>query len=86
VAIVHIVDFSPVFLGAQFNSCIFLTSFEYAEFLVVCLNTACIILHTNKADTAQLDESGEEFMRPVSHASHHANNDNLAQKERKRMK
>jgi hypothetical protein len=33
----------------------------------------------------QLDEFGDEFMRPGSHVSHHANNDNLT-KGRRLMK
>jgi hypothetical protein len=36
--------------------------------------------------SVQLDEFGHKFMRPRSHVSHHANNDNLTKKERKLAK
>jgi hypothetical protein len=44
---------------------------------------AFYVVHTRHV---QLDDFGGEFMRPVSHVSHHANNDNLTKNERKLKK
>jgi hypothetical protein len=51
-----------------------------------CLLENCLLFYVIQTRPVQLDDFGDEFMRPGSNVSHHAKYVNLTKKERKLTK